>query len=462
MNVSEIARRIPEAVERLRGEGIDVLVEDLEAYGRDETEDYFETPGLVARPRSTAEVAAVLRTADALDLPVTPRGGGTGKAAAAIPAPHGMVLALGRLNRIREIDVQNRFAVVEPGVVLQDLHEACAEHGLWYPVDMSSRGSCMIGGNLATNAGGERAVKYGVTRDQVRGVEAVLMGGSVIRTGGKTSKNSAGYALHHLLVGSEGTLGVITEATLRLLTLPPYRKALLAPFESLERAADAALAVEAAGVNPSALELIERSAAALSEEMLNERLPHADAAALLLVEVEGFHEGRTEENRDRAAEILLQNGAEDVMVAPRERVWRVRHAIAEAVKQLPAYTSVDACVPRSCMPRLVHEAHKIAVQNGLEVICFGHAGDGNIHTDFIRRRREDDSWDRNVKSAVRDYLRVVVAFGGTITGEHGLGLLRRDDLPLQLDASTIEAMRALKNAWDPKGLLNPGKILPPL
>ncbi|MFQ5844225.1 MAG: FAD-binding oxidoreductase, partial [Planctomycetota bacterium] len=331
--------RLAEVAAALRGEGVEVVREDVEASGRDETEAYFERPGLGARPRTTGEVAAVLRLADEAEIPVTPRGGGTGKSAAAIPVSGGIVLTVERMDRIEEIDAKNRFAVVQPGVILQRLHEALAPHALQYPVDMSSRGSCMVGGNLATNAGGERAVKYGVTRDQVRGVEAVLMGGQVIRTGGKTSKNSAGYALHHLLVGSEGTLGVITEATLRLLPLPPYRKTLLAPFDSLEKAADAALAVEAAGVDPSALELVERAAAALSEEMLGQKLPHADAAGLLLVEVEGFRERRTEEARDRAAEVLLQNGADDVMVAPREKVWRVRHAIAEAVKRLPAYTS---------------------------------------------------------------------------------------------------------------------------
>ncbi|MCZ6786321.1 MAG: FAD-binding oxidoreductase, partial [Planctomycetota bacterium] len=255
----------------------------------------------------------------------------------------GLVLSLERMNKIREIDAANRFAVVQPGVILQELHEACEVKGLLYPVDMSSRGSCQIGGNLACNAGGERAVKYGTTRNYVTGIEAVLMDGAVIRTGGKLAKNSAGYPLHQLLVGSEGTLAVITEATLRLLPLPPYRKTLLAPFQSIDAAAGAALAVEASGRDPASLEFIERAAAALAEEMLGTSLPHADAEALLLVEVEAFSEARAQEDLEEIAQVLLQSGADDVDIAPRERIWRVRHAVAEAIKKLPAYTAASPC-----------------------------------------------------------------------------------------------------------------------
>ena len=446
------------AIQEIRAAGVEVLTEGLEPYGRDETMDLYAAPGAVVRPRSTDEVRAVLRAANAHRVFVTPRGGGTGKAGGAIPIHGGLVLSLERMNKIREIDAANRFAVVQPGVILQELHEACEVKGLLYPVDMSSRGSCQIGGNLACNAGGERAVKYGTTRNYVTGIEAVLMDGAVIRTGGKLAKNSAGYPLHQLLVGSEGTLAVITEATLRLLPLPPYRKTLLAPFQSIDAAAGAALAVEASGRDPASLEFIERAAAALAEEMLGTSLPHADAEALLLVEVEAFSEARAQEDLEEIAQVLLQSGADDVDIAPRERVWRVRHAVAEAIKKLPAYSAVDAAVPRVSMPDLIRRAHLIAEKHGLEVVCFGHAGDGNIHLDFVRRQGEDAAWEAGIGPAIRAVLEATVALFGTITGEHGVGVLRREDVSLQIDRSTLEAMRKLKRGWDEHGLLNPGKI----
>lgn len=447
--------------EHLRALGIECLTEGLEPYGRDETMDLFAAPELVVRPRSTPEVQEVLRLADREGIAVTPRGGGTGKAGGCIPVAGGIVLSLERMNRIREIDAANRFAVVEPGVVLWALHEECRKLGLLYPVDMSSGGSCELGGNLACDGGGERAVKYGTTRAQVAGVEAVLMSGEVIRTGGKLRKNAAGYALHHLLVGSEGTLAVITEATLRLAPLPPHRKTLLAAFASLDRAAHAALEVEAKGFALSAIELVERAAAALAERMLGTVLPHPRAGAYLLVEVEGFQGGRTEEEIEAVGAALLESGAEEVDVAPREKVWGVRHAIAEAIKKLPAYSAVDTVVPRSRMPELIRRSHAAAKAHGVEVVCFGHAGDGNIHVDFIRRDAADPGWERGIGPAVRAVLEATVALGGSVTAEHGVGLLRRNDLPLQLDPSTLKAMRALKHAWDPRGLLNPGKIWPP-
>lgn len=450
--------RVAAAVEALRAAGIEVRTEGLEPYGHDETMRLHHAPDLVALPRSTPEVSEALRVAGAHGIPVTPRSGGTGKAGGCVPVAGGMVLSLERMDRIKEIDEKNRFAVVEPGVVLAALQERCERAGLLYPIDMSSRGACRIGGNLACNAGGERAVKYGTTRQYVCGIEAVLMDGSVIRTGGKLAKNSAAFPLHHLLVGSEGTLAVITEATLRLLPLPTHRKTLLAAFDSLDAAAGAALRAEAGGFAPSAIELIERAAAALAEEMLGETLPHAAAAALLLVEVEGFSEERTQGELEGVAQLLLESGASDVEIAKRERVWRVRAAIAEAIRRLPAYTAVDTVVPRRRMPELVRRAHEIARRRGVEVVCFGHAGDGNIHVDFVRRRADDPNWDSGAPRAVREVLEATLALGGSISGEHGIGLLRRDDLPLQFDPPTIEAMRALKRAWDPRNLLNPGKI----
>jgi len=446
--------------EHLRALDIDVLTDDLEPYGRDETMDLFSPAGIVARPRSTPEVQEILRLAHAEGIPVTPRGGGTGKAGGCIPVEGGIVLSVEKMNRIREIDALDRYAVVEPGVILWNLHEEAAKHDLWYPVDMSSGGSCLLGGNVACDAGGERAVKYGTTRAQVTGVEAVLMDGTVLRCGGKLAKNVAGYPLHHLLVGSEGTLAVITEITLKLVPLPPYRRTLLAAFDSLDTACEAALAVEASGHRPSAIELVEQAAVQLAQEMAGEKLPHADAAALLLVEVEAFSDDDADQQIEGVAGALFEAGAEEVDLAKREQVWGVRHAVAEAIKALPGYSAVDAVVPRRRMPDLVRSAHAIADDLGLEVVCFGHAGDGNIHVDFIRREEESARWNASIGEAIRRVLEVTVQHGGSITAEHGVGILRRKDMPMQFDEGTLDAMRALKRAWDPKGLLNPGKVLP--
>ena len=444
--------------DHLEGLGIDVMRADFAAYGHDETMDLHSDPDLVVRPRNTAEVSEVMRIAEAENVPVTPRGGGTGKAGSCIPVAGGIVLTLERMNRILEIDARNRYAVVEAGVILWDLHAACAEKGLLFPLNMSSGGSCMIGGNLACDAGGEQAVRYGTTRAQVTGCEAVLMGGQVIRVGGKLAKNVAGYALHHLLVGSEGTLAVVTEATLRLVVLPPYRRTLLAAFDSLDAAAEAALDLEASGHSPSAIELVERPAAALAEEMLGEKLPHGDAAALLLVEIEAFSDARAQEAIEEVGEALFESGADEVDLAKREKVWGVRHAVAEAIKHLPGYSAVDTSVPRRSMPELIRRAHAAAKRHGLEVVCFGHAGDGNLHIDFIRRDAADPAWEAGIGPAVRAVLEATIEMGGSITAEHGVGLLRKDDMTLQFDAPTLDAMRALKRAWDPKGLLNPGKL----
>ncbi|MHC4846992.1 MAG: FAD-binding oxidoreductase [Planctomycetota bacterium] len=446
--------------EHLQALEIEVLTTDLEPYGRDETMQLYSAAGIVVRPRSTPEVQEVLRVASRESIPVTPRGGGTGKAGGCIPVEGGIVLCVEKMNRIKEIDASNRFAVVEPGVILSELHEACESKGLFYPIDMSSAGSCLMAGNVACDAGGERAVKYGTTRAQVTGAEAVLMDGTVIKTGGKLAKDVAGYPLHHLLCGSEGTLAVLTEITLRLAPLPPYRRTLLAAFESLDAAAEAALAAEATGFRPSAIELVERAAVQLAQEMIGESIPHADSAALLLVEIEAFREDDADAQIEGLAEALLEANAGDVLLAKREQVWGVRHSVAEAIKALPGYSAVDAVVPRRRMPELVRSAHKIADDLGLEVVCFGHAGDGNIHIDFIRREKNDANWDAQIGNAIRRVLAVTVENGGSITAEHGVGILRRNDMALQFDEGTLEAMRALKRAWDPQGLLNPGKVLP--
>ena len=435
---------------------------DLDRYGADETEDLVYRSEVVVLPETRSEVEAVMRLADAHRVAVTPRGAGTGLSGGALPVRGGIVLSLERMNRIVEVDRRNLVAVVEPGVVTQTLQEAVEEVGLFYPPDPASRGSCFIGGNVAHGAGGPRAVKYGTTRDYVLGLEAVLPGGRVIRTGGKLRKHAAGYALHQLLVSSEGTLAVVTEVTLRLLPLPAHRVTLLAPFPSMEAALGTLVAAFERGVVPAAAEFLERDAIVAAAAHLGVAPPAADAAALLLFEVDGRSAARVAEEAEAVGAACLDGGALDVLVAddpPRQReLWRLRRAVGEAVKSISPYREIDAVVPIARIAELVAGAKRIARDHGLDAICYGHAGDGNIHINVLKRDLPDTTWRERIEQAAGDLYTFVAGLGGALSGEHGVGLVGRGHLERMLGAETIDVMRAVKRAFDPHGILNPGKI----
>ncbi len=449
-----LSRRLPAEI-LLSGE------EALAARSRDETEDLSARPELVVRPRSEDEVRGLLAAARELRFPVTPQGALTGLSGGALAVRGGVALDLTAMNRILEIDRENLFAVVEPGAVTEAIQTAAEAAGLFYPPDPSSRGSCTIGGNIAENAGGPRAAKYGTTGRYVSGLRVVLAGGAVLALGGRNRKDVAGYDLLSLFVGSEGTLGVVTQATLRLLPLPSHRRLLWAAFA---READALAAVTrlyAEGAEPSACEFLERRAAEVSARQLGLALP-ADADAHLFVEVDGFEEEVVARETERAGETLAASGAGDVKVATTDReqrdFWRLRRAVGEAVKSLGPYAEEDCTVPRARMPELVEAVRAIAGRRGLTAICYGHAADGNIHVNVVQPSGETDRWRREREPAVEEIFRAVVALGGTITGEHGVGLTQRAYLPLQHSAEVLAAMRAVKQIFDPEGLLNPGKI----
>ncbi len=396
---------------------------------------------------------------------MTPRGGGTGLSGGALAVHGGICLSLERLNRILEIDRENLQAVVEPGVITQKLHEAVEAVGLFYPPDPASRGSCHLGGNLAEGAGGPRAVKYGVTRDYVLGVEAVLPGGEVITTGARVLKNSTGYNLTHLLIGSEGTLAVITKIVLRLIPQPKHRLVMLVAFASLEDAARAVAAIFQAGLTPSALEFMERAAVQVAEERQGKSFPNNTAGAQLFVEVDGHHEETVSRDLEAVAEVLQGFSPLDMVLADShqkvEDVWALRRGIGEAVKSISPYKEEDTVVPRARLADLVGGVKQICERHGVRSICYGHAGDGNVHVNLLRMDLTEDAWERASGEAIREIFRLTVSLGGTISGEHGIGYSQRGYLPIALSPATIGLMRSIKQVFDPHGILNPGKIFPP-
>ncbi len=461
-------RVTPALVDRLReavgADCVHVDEDTLVVHASDETEDLVFRPEVVVVPRTVDAVAHTMRLATEYRVPVTPRGAGTGLSGGALPVHGGIVLSTTHLNRILEIDRENLMAVVEPGVITQVFQEAVEAVGLFYPVDPASRGSCFLGGNLAECAGGPRAVKYGVTKDFVTGVEAVLPDGNLVRHGGKLLKNVTGYNLTQLIIGSEGTLAVITKIYIRLLPLPQHRILLLAPFASLEEPARAVPAIMHAGIIPSVLEFMERDAVEITERHLGKSFPHADAAAHLMIELDGSDEGVIQRDAERVAEIVLAHGASDVLVADTDakmgELWSMRRAFGAAVKSESIYKEEDTVVPRNQLVALVKGVKEIAARRGLRTVCYGHAGDGNLHVNILKMDMSEERWNTALDPAIREIFALTVKLGGLISGEHGIGYVQKDYMPIAYSAEEIALMRAIKDAFDPLGILNPGKLLP--
>ncbi|HUI08891.1 MAG TPA: FAD-linked oxidase C-terminal domain-containing protein, partial [Bacteroidota bacterium] len=365
---------------------------------------------------------------------------------------------------ILPIDTHNQQAEAEPGVITEKLQEAVEAEGLYYPPDPASRGSCTLGGNLAECAGGPRAVKYGVTKDYVLALEAVLPTGAIIRAGGGVLKNVTGYNLAQLLIGSEGTLAVITKILLRLIPLPRHRRVLLVPFDSLEAAAQAVAEIFRAGITPSALEFMERAAVAAAEERQGKRFPSHEAEAQLLVEVDGGHEASLDADAALIADVVSSCGARDVLLADDARkvadVWALRRGIGEAVKSISPYREEDTVVPRARLPELVRGVKEICLRYGITSVCYGHAGDGNVHVNLLKGAMADAAWSGSIDAAVGEIFRLTVSLGGMISGEHGIGYSQKAYLPIALGPGEISLMKAIKNTFDPAGILNPGKIFP--
>lgn len=437
--------------------------DDVAGHSKDWTGDLVHAPAAVVKPRTTEEVSRLLAFCDGRRIPVTPQGGLTGMSGGALAVHGGVALSLSRMNTILEIDQENFVAVAEAGVVTQTLQEAVEEVGLFYPPDPSSRGSCLIGGNVAENAGGPHAAKYGVTGKWVLGLEAVFADGRVTVTGGKTRKDVAGYDLTSLLVGSEGTLAVVTKAWLRLIAKPAAWATVLSPFSSLGAAAVAVFEVHRRGLVPSACEVVDRPSVEVSSRKKGIAVPYPEAEARLLLDFDGGSEEDVERDVTRCGEILLECGALDVALATdeakRRSLWEVRRGIAEAIHDLGVSVELDVAVPRSKLAALVEGVRGVSSTAGLDPFCYGHAADGNLHVRLLRGRAREaspETFDR----AVYEIYAEAVRLGGTITGEHGVGVILKDLLPLRRDPTFLDAMRVVKRSLDPNGILNPGKVFP--
>ncbi|HEX3264701.1 MAG TPA: FAD-linked oxidase C-terminal domain-containing protein [Candidatus Limnocylindrales bacterium] len=435
--------------------------DDREAYRLDETA-YMEAglPGAVALPESTADVSGLLRLASEHRVAVVPRGAGTGLSGGAAGIDGAVTIVLTRMNRILEIDPDNLCVITQPGVINAELKDAVARHGLFYPPDPASYESCSIGGNLGTNAGGLCCVKYGQTRDWVLGLEVVLADGTVIRTGGRTVKDTAGYALTHLFVGSQGTLGIITEATLRLRPLPGPRATLLAFFGSLGAAGEAVAAITRGGLVPVTLELLDHETIVAVDDAHQLGLDR-DAAAMLLVESDAPGSAAAAE-LDAAEAAIVAAGASSIVRAQdaQEADWlrQARRLALRALEKQGTVRMEDVGVPRARVPELLAAIERIAAAHGVRCATFGHAGDGNLHPNLVFDRDDPDA--ARLTHLVRDEIfRAALDLGGTVTAEHGIGAARREWLPIQRGEGAVAAMRAIKGALDPLGILNPGRVL---
>lgn len=435
-------------------------------YGHDETEDYVFPPNVVVKPSSTQEISAIMKVANDYKIPVVPIAGRTGLSGGALSIHHGIGLSMERLNKILEIDEQNLQVTTEPAVITQVLREAVAEKGLFYPPDPSSQGSCWIGGNVAENAGGARAVKYGVTKDYVLNLEVVLPNGEIIWTGANTLKNSTGYNLTQLMVGSEGTLGIITKVVLKLLPKNSHNVLMLVPFYKAGQACEAVSAIFRAGIMPSALEFMERDAIDWAMQYvtgLNVQVK-PEIQAHLLIEVDGNYPEILMQEAEKIMGVVEQFQIDEILFADTEdeknALWKMRRSVAEAVKSNSIYKEEDTVVPRYELPKLLEGIKTIGNKYGFKSVCYGHAGDGNLHVNIIKSDMTDENWKTEVPKGIREIFELTVSLKGTLSGEHGIGFVQKNYMDIAFTKAHLELMERIKFVFDPNNILNPGKIFP--
>ncbi len=447
-------------------ENVSTSSEDREKYAHDEVAELYHEPEAVVKAHSAKEISEIMKLAGKENFPVTPRGAGQGLSGGAVPVFGGVVLTLEEMDSIVEIDEENMMACVEPGVITGNLQIELDKCGLFYPPDPASSDSCTIGGNIAENAGGPHAIKYGVTKDYVVGLEAVLPSGEIVAMGGKVVKNVTGYNLIQLLIGSEGTLAIVTKILVRLLPLPKERVDLLVPFDDFRKAAKTVSDIIKSRIIPTALEFMERDSIEAVEKLLEKEAYFRDSAAHLLITLDGNDKGAVEADYEKIGGICLENGAEDVMVADnartRERMWEIRKMIIEALQNLsPEHImdTQDVVVPRTRLPELLNRIKEVGSKYGIDIISFGHSGDGNVHVNIIKNV-EESVWKEKAPKAAAEIYKLAVDLGGMVTGEHGIGVTRKKFLGLGVDEHQIRLMKMIKDDFDPQHVLNPGKIFP--
>ncbi|MDD3251279.1 MAG: FAD-linked oxidase C-terminal domain-containing protein [Lachnospiraceae bacterium] len=440
-----------------------ILYEGInEEYSHDELSGTSSYPDVVVKPISTEEIAAIMSYAYEHEIPVTPRGAGTGLVGSSVAVEHGIMLDTCLMNQVLELDEENLTITVEPGVLLMELAAFVEEHDLFYPPDPGEK-SATIGGNISTNAGGMRAVKYGVTRDYVRGLEVVLPNGEVAEFGGKVVKNSSGYALKDLMVGSEGTLGIITKAILKLLPLPKKAISLLIPFPSLELAIGTVPKIVKSKAIPTAIEFMQREVIIDAEQYLGKKFPDSQSDAYLLLKFDGNSTEEIEETYDAVAKLCLAEGAMDVLISDTEEredsIWKGRGAFLEAIKGSTTYMDeVDMVVPRSCVNEMVEYLHALQQDARIRIKSFGHAGDGNLHAYMLRDELSQEEFEKRMLYAMDKVYAKADELGGQVSGEHGIGFAKKPYLKNSLDPVVMTLMSGIKKAFDPKNILNPHKV----
>jgi len=437
--------------------------EKLFTYSHDETEDLSFLPDVVLRPNKTEDIAKILHYCNSQYIPVTASGGRTGLSGGSLPVHAGVALSMERFNSIIDIDTRNLQATVEPGVINQVFRDAVEEKGLFYPPDPASKGSCHLGGNLAENAGGPKALKYGVTKDYVLNLEVVLATGEIIWTGANVLKNSTGYNLTQLMIGSEGTLGIITKIVFKLIPKPNKDITMLVPFYSIEKACESVSEVFRQGITPSALEFIERDAIDWTLKYSDLEMNISDnVKAHLLIEVDGNNMDLLFKDCEAISKVMERYECGEILIADSERqkeqLWKLRRSIGEAVKSNSIYKEEDTVVPRAELPNLLKGVKKIGAEFGFQSVCYGHAGDGNLHINIIKGDMSDEKWKNQLSIAIKDIFKLTKKLGGTISGEHGIGLVQKDYMDIVLSSKNIEIQKGIKALFDPNKILNPSKI----
>jgi len=433
-----------------------------EEYSHDELSDTTSYPDVVVKITSTEEVSAIMKYAYENNIPVTPRGSGTGLVGASVAIEHGIMIDTSLMNKFLELDEANLTLTVEPGVLLMEISAYVEERDLFYPPDPGEK-SATIGGNISTNAGGMRAVKYGVTRDYVRGLEVVLPDGKVVEFGGKVVKNSTGYAMKDLMVGSEGTLGIITKAILKLIPLPKKAISLLIPFPTLEQAIGTVPMIVKSKSVPTAIEFMQREVIIDAEKYLGKKFPDNSADAYLLLKFDGNSTEEIERAYDGVAKICLEQGAIDVLISDtserEESIWKARGAFLEAIKGSTTYMDeVDVVVPRSSVNEMVEYIHSLYKEVNIRIKSFGHAGDGNLHAYILKDNLNEEEWEKRMTEAMDKIYSKAKKLDGQVSGEHGIGYAKKSYFMESLDPATVELMQGIKKAFDPKNILNPHKV----
>jgi glycolate oxidase len=438
--------------------------ESLDKYSHDETEDLKFFPEVVVKPKSPEEISEILKICNSENIPLTPRGAGTGLSGGALPVNKGILLSMERFNSILEIDERNLQATIEPGVITEVFQNAVQEKGLFYPPDPASKGSCFIGGNLAENSGGPKAVKYGVTKDYVLNLEVVLPTGEIIWTGANVLKNSTGYNLTQLMIGSEGTLGIITKAVFRLIPYPKHSLLMLVPFYSAEDACEAVSAIFRAGVTPSGMEFMERDALIWGAEYIGDdslQIPDS-IQAHLLIEVDGNNQDVLFADCETIYKVLENFNCDEVLFAEdsvqKDKLWKIRRVVGEAVKSRSIYKEEDTVVPRAELPFLLKSVKSIGESYGFKSVCYGHAGDGNLHINIIKGGMSDDDWDNKLSKGIRELFEVCISLKGTISGEHGIGYVQKEYMDIPFSNVELQIQKDIKSLFDPKHIMNPGKV----